>query len=229
MNIFLIVFLSIVILLLFILILPLEINFIYNSEEEEKIKLNLEILFFKFNFIHKTKQNKIKKERSKNKKKEKRKKEKNIKNLNKNENININEDKEKKEKKNINDYYILIKQLYNISSPIIKKLFSHINVKNIEIYYIISGEDSAEIGIKYGRINIIIYNIYNILKQLLNIKKSKIYIYPDFVNNKTKTCFKLNIRFVLLNILLILLFLFIKLGVYYIKTIKKDRTVINNE
>ena len=206
MNIFLIVFLSIVILLLFILILPLEINFIYNSEEEEKIKLNLEILFFKFNFIHKTKQNKIKKERSKNKKKEK-----------------------KKKKKNINDYYILIKQLYNISSPIIKKLFSHINVKNIEIYYIISGEDSAEIGIKYGRINIIIYNIYNILKQLLNIKKSKIYIYPDFVNNKTKTCFKLNIRFVLLNILLILLFLFIKLGVYYIKTIKKDRTVINNE
>lgn len=194
MGILLIVLLLSLIIFIFI---PIRISVFYDSVLIPKYNIVINAMFFKFpiktNKKNKSKKNKLKEYIN---------------------NFSYLKTKLISDKQNI-DYFDLIKETYNILSPITKKLLKHFKITNIEYYYILRDDDAAKIGIKYGKLNIYIYNIYNIIHSIFNIKKSKIFIYPDFINNsdsQTKTI--IEVKFSLIYILLTIFSLAINLYVY---------------
>lgn len=172
----------------------------YNNSVTPLVNLKLRILFFNFDINNKS-----------NKK--------NTKQVNSSENNstkatnNINKIINKFKRMELDECYLLIKKVFNTLTLCIKKLLKHIIVENIYFYSIVSGNNAAQIGIKYGKYNMIVYNIYAVLNKIFYIKNTQIYIYPNFVNNKHKTCFNVKLKFRLIMIIIIVLAIIFKFGI----------------
>ncbi|MBP0979390.1 MAG: DUF2953 domain-containing protein [Oscillospiraceae bacterium] len=204
MKILLSIFLFIICLLFFILFLPVKINFFYDSKLKSKYNIFVKILFLKIN-LNLNKQDKYQ--------------DKVIDKPDKNLENNKDDDLEK----SISYYYNLIKQVYDIISPAVKKLLFYFKIKNIEFCHIVCGTDAATIGIKYGKINFAVYNIYNIINEVFNIKKSKIFIYPDFVDNNKKSQTQITIKIEFAPIYILLVIITLIMNLYFIKNKKNKK------
>lgn len=225
MKIFLIIFFSIIFIVSLILFLPMGMCFFYNSESDQKYDIFIKVLFFKIKINSNNQDNQETKS-----KKNKKNKFKHIKNdidknsKNKTSNSEDN-DEDNNKNKDIRYYYNLIREIYDILSPVTKKLLSCFKIKNIDFYHIVSGDDAAQIGIEYGKLNIAIYNIYNIVDEVFDIKKSKIFIYPDFVNdnNKSQTKITIQIGFAPIYVLLVIITLIMNLYSFKNKKQKNNK------
>ena len=61
----------------------------------------------------------------------------------------------------------------------------------------------------------LVYSFYNLLKKIFDVKNSRIYLYPDFVNYKEHKKFNIEINFSFMNVLIIFVGLFFKFGKLY--------------
>ena len=176
--------LILLLIILVLLLLPIKINFIYDDNLRLKYEIVFRFLFFKIksssNSSKINEKNKSKKNNKvdvKNQKAILSKKSKNKKNFK-------NSIKEKFSNKSLSEKISFVKKAYELLGKTLKKVLKTIKINNIEFIYVVSGEDAADIGIKYGRANMLVYSFYNLLKKIFDVKNSRIYLYPDFVNYK---------------------------------------------
>lgn len=201
MNIFFIVLWLFLIIFVLPLFLPLKIEVTYDNTVPRFVILKLQVLFFKFK-INKSLNKKNTKPLNSNKKR-------NNKKITNNKNKIINQFKNME----WNEYYLLIQKITSVLTEGIKKLLNHIVIENIYLYSIITGNEAAEIGIKYGKYNILVYNIYAILNKIFYIKNANIYLYPNFVNSESKTYFNIRLKFKPIIIIAILLAIILNFGI----------------
>lgn len=201
--------------ILVLLLAPIKINFFYDDKLNLKYKIVFRFLFFKFqsnsnlfNIKEKNNSSQNSKINIKNKKTDSSRKSKNKKNFK-------DSIKERLSNKSLFEKISFVKKIYELLGDILKKVLKTIKIDNIELVYVVSGEDAADIGIKYGRANILVYNFYNLLRKIFNVKNSKIYLYPDFVNYKEQKKFNIEISFNIMNILIIFVGLLFKFGKLY--------------
>lgn len=207
--------LILILIILVLLLAPIKINFFYDDKLNFKYKIVFRFLFFKlqsssnlFNIKEKNNSHKNSKINIKNKKTDSSRKSKNKKNFK-------DSIKERLNNKSLSEKMSFVKEIYELLGDIFKKVLKTIKIDNIELVYVVSGEDAADIGIKYGRANILVYNFYNLLRKIFNVKNSKIYLYPDFVNYKKQKKFNIEISFNIMNILIIFVGLLFKFGKLY--------------
>lgn len=207
--------LILLLIILVLLLLPIKINFIYDDNLRLKYEIVFRFLFFKIksssNSSKINEKNKSKKNNKvdvKNQKAILSKKSKNKKNFK-------NSIKEKFSNKSLSEKISFVKKAYELLGKTLKKVLKTIKINNIEFIYVVSGEDAADIGIKYGRANMLVYSFYNLLKKIFDVKNSRIYLYPDFVNYKEHKKFNIEINFSFMNVLIIFVGLFFKFGKLY--------------
>ena len=207
--------LILLLIILVLLLLPIKINFIYDDNLRLKYEIVFRFLFFKIksssNLSKINEKNKSQKNNKVDVKKAKAtssKKSKNKKNFK-------NSIKEKFSNKSLSEKISFVKKAYELLGKTLKKVLKTIKINNIEFIYVVSGEDAADIGIKYGRANMLVYSFYNLLKKIFDVKNSRIYLYPDFVNYKEHKKFNIEINFSFMNILIIFVGWFFKFGKLY--------------
>ncbi len=184
----LIVFFLILVALLLISMCNVNVKFVYNSEAKYRYSIELRFLFFKFKFRLGRKSSR--------------------------------RNKRKVEKTNAsNKYFNAVKKIYyskfvedetNGKSSFLRKFLrtKNIIIKNIELFCIVSGDEASDIGRNYSCLSIAVCNIYNALQKIFDIKKSRIYIYPDFVNNKFEAYFLVDLKMRLINVVTFLIYAF---------------------
>lgn len=211
--------LILLLIILVLLLLPVKINFIYDDNLSLKYEIVFRFLFLKIksssNSSKISEKNKSKQNNKvdvKNQKAILSKKSKNKKNF---KNSFKNSIKEKFSNKSLSEKISLVKKAYELPGKTVKKVLKTIKINNIEFIYVVSGEDAADIGIKYGRANMLVYSFYNLLKKIFDVKNSRIYLYPDFVNYKEYKKLNIEINFNVMNILIIFVGLFFKFGKLY--------------
>jgi hypothetical protein len=102
---------------------------------------------------------------------------------------------------------------YNIINRAVKKLLRVIKIYNVNLIVVVSGEDAADTGLKYSRLNYIIYSIYVLLNRMFNMRDVIIQITPNFLDGKSQIAFRGKIKFSLMNILFIAVAVFTKIAI----------------
>lgn len=207
--------LILLLIILVLLLLPIKINFIYDDNLRLKYEMVFRFLFFKIkSSSNSSKINEKNKSKKNNKVDVKNQKAILSKKLKTKKNFK-NSIKEKFSNKSLSEKISLAKKAYELLGKTLKKVLKTIKINNIEFIYVVSGEDAADIGIKYGRANMLVYSFYNLLKKIFDVKNSRIYLYPDFVNYKEHKKFNIEINFSFMNVLIIFVGLFFKFGKLY--------------
>ncbi|MDQ5984176.1 MAG: hypothetical protein RUMPE_01215 [Eubacteriales bacterium SKADARSKE-1] len=123
------------------------------------------------------------------------------KNLQKNYNKN-NKVRDIIKEKGLNGFLKLVKKLVSISISVVKSLFKHLYIDNLDLNVMVAEEDAAATATRYGQVCSIVYPALNILLKN-NYKQSySVIIYPSFTEHKSKVTLKMKAHIKLIYILI---------------------------
>ncbi|MDR1254187.1 MAG: DUF2953 domain-containing protein [Oscillospiraceae bacterium] len=170
---------------------------------EDSLYLKIGFLFFRYELVSK----KAKKEKLKKGKKISKKKKTNF---------------ERIKKENIGKLIVFIKKMIHSIINGTSEIWSRVFFDELNLKFIVGGDDSAEIGILYGKICTTIYPLLQILFKNKKMKNFKIRIYPDFNAKQSKLKFQTKIR-VRLGTILFIIFKQVIYGIITYITFKKSQ------
>lgn len=196
------------IILLIILIFIFSPIGIYIEYINSKFQINLKYLFFRKKLKKDNKSVKKNERKSSNNKKEK-----------KAEKSNKNSDKTLSEK--IDSFQSILKS----SGKIFRKITKHIKITGIFIDFIISDLDAYECALKFGKINIIVYNILSYLGQFVKLRKKSINIKCIYNQPESKYDLKFKISITPASLIMIAVIFIFSFLVNNKKTVSKAETV----
>jgi hypothetical protein len=154
---------------------------------EDSLYLKIGFLFFRYEFVSKkdkkTKNRKLKKDKKISKKKK------------------ISFERIKKE--NISGLIVFAKKMIHSIIDGTSEIWSHVFFDELNLKLTVGGDDSAGIGIFYGKICTAIYPLLQILFKNKKMKNFKVRIYPDFNAKRLKLKLQTKIRVRLGTILFI--------------------------
>ena len=166
-------FSALIILLLIIMILFLPLNVIINYDKELSIKLIF--LGLKINVLSK----KVSLESSQDDSQK-----------NKNNNISLSG---LIKKDSVIDTIKYIGDVLKLLSSITRKILKRTTIKDLTINYGVTGKDSFETSIKYGRVCTLIYTTLGIIDSINSPKHLDVNIYPNYNSNQSSFIFNLHI------------------------------------
>ncbi len=173
------------------LVFPAHICIFYDSSFSIKIKIlfiSIRIFPFPANFIKNRNKKKIDATKLNEKKIKKAKNGKKMKEENSKKNSNCCEQSHSKNQKTIIDGTLNIlnkikffKKVLNLSFAHSKKVLKRLHFKINYLSIGISGENAADIAVKYGKYRIVLANLLSYFDNINHIKKENINIYPNFL------------------------------------------------
>lgn len=174
----LIIILAIILLFAILLNSPFRI---FISYIDKTPNISIKYLFFKKNILPKNEENPSKKDKVKYEKKSKKK--------NKKNSDDNTEEKKKKgifPKKNSERLQFII-NIMKASGKALRAITKRIKIRKLCIDFDISDEDACECAVKFGKMNMAVFNIYSFASEFLNIKKDHIKI--NCVYNKPESVY----------------------------------------
>lgn len=99
-------------------------------------------------------------------------------------------DKLKKYKEKFDEY----KEYIPIGKKAVRKMIKAIHITDFDLYIAVADEDAYECAMKYGRVNIAVYNALGLVKRFLTFKIKKIRIESKFNSNETEYSLKCKIK-----------------------------------
>ena len=155
--------LSIIAFLVVITVIPMYVEITF----KEELQIKLRYLFFKFNLFKDTK-----KKANKGDEKEEQSKSKSIRDTFKDQGLN--------------GIIGLIKEISRLALGILRRLFSHIIIDDLNMNFIIVGNDAADTAVKYGYACATIFPSLNIIMNIANCKRRTVKIKPGFDENESE-------------------------------------------
>lgn len=157
------------------------------AQYTDTLALTIKVLFFKIRLLpaKEKKKEKPKKEKPKEKKPPEKKPEKKEK-----------EKKKKpsylsklKEKKGLSGLLSLFTSLAKIAMGMLKRIFSHIVIKKLDVGITLSGEDASSVAVNYGRVCSVLYPAVNVITAATVCKNYNVVVEPIFDPDKDTQVF----------------------------------------
>ncbi len=160
----LIIVLAVITFLTILTLIPIyiKINF------KEDLCITLRYLFFKFNLLDDASKKDDKKSNEKYKKDEKKTK------------SQLKYIRDTLKHQGLNETIALIKEISKLALGILRHLFSHIIIDDLNINFVVVGNDAADTAIKYGYTCSAVFPALSVIMSIVNCKRRTVEINPGF-------------------------------------------------
>lgn len=148
------------------------------AQYAETLTLSVKVLFFKIQLLpaKEEKEKKPKKEKPKKKKPEQKKPEEDKKEKKKKPSFLS----KLKDKKGITGLLSLFTSIAKIAMGMLKNIFSHIVIKKLDVGIALSGEESADVAVNYGRVCSVLYPAVNVITAATVCENYNVVVEPVF-------------------------------------------------
>lgn len=153
------------------------------AQYTDTLALTVKVLFFKIRLLP-AKEKKEKKKPKKEKPKEKKPQEKKPEKKKKEKKKKPSYLSKLKEKKGLTGLLSLFTSLAQIAAGMLKRIFSHIVIKKLDVGITLSGEDAASVAVNYGRVCSVLYPAVNVITAATVCKSYNVVVEPIFDPDK---------------------------------------------